>query len=480
VKGVARIAWLLLAVLLPAAAICQQGKSVAQAKSLFIENFSGGADAALLHDGVSRALAKSHQFRLASSAADADAIMKGTGAIWVRGHISTNTRTPANNRQAVYSGYLSVQVVDAAGQPLWSWLATPGRLAWQNVVDDLANQTVRKLLDAGQFTPSSSSGSAPINALTQAELTGAGATFPAPLYLKWFEDFEQLHQGVRIHYTGTGSQLGVNKLLAGDLDFAGSDIAPEAMGQTGSASHLRRIASVLGAVVAIYNLNGAVQDLHFTPEALAGIYLGRIHRWDDPELRRSNRGVALPDAEIAVIHRSDGSGTTWIWSDYLSKVSPAWASNAGHGATLKWPVGVGAAGSEGVAEAVEKTPNSIGYVELAYAVQHQLSFAGVRNRAGEYIHANLDSLTEAAVSSSANGEPAADITDAPGKDAYPIAAFTWLLLPSEMADPAKKAALTELLQWILTSGQKECASLGYAPLSREAVESQLRLLDTLR
>ncbi len=204
-----------------------------------------------------------------------------------------------------------------------------------------------------------------------------------------------------------------------------------------------------------------------------------MRRWNDPEIRRTNRGVDLPDAEIEVIHRSDGSGTTWVWSDFLSKVSPAWAASVGRGAILHWPVGAGAEHNEGVAEAVRKTPGSIGYVELVYAIQHQLSFGAVRNRAGEYVHADLDSLAKAASVYSAVGEPPASITDPSGKNVYPIAAFTWLLLPAQSSDPAKRAALAELLRWILTSGQKECSALGYTPLPREIANSQLQTLKSL-
>lgn len=462
----------------PAATLSQSGKQLSQVKTLYVQAFSGGRESNNLRDSVIRYLSRSHRFHLASSPSGADAIMKGTSQVWIRGYISTNARTPANNRQAVYGGYLSLEVAGADGQPLWSWLATPGRLAWRNIIDDLADKAVDKLLAAESSPTTASPGPAAVSTLAQTDITGAGATFPAPLYQKWFEDFEQIHRGVRVQYSPVGSQSGVESLIAGKIDFAGSDAAPEVFSQNASGSHLHRIASVLGAVVPVYNLNGSIRDLHFTPEALAGIYLGRIRRWDDPEIRRSNRTVNLPSTEINVIHRSDGSGTTWVWSDYLSKVSPEWSSKMGRGATIQWAVGTGAQGSEGIAEAVQKTPNSIGYVELAYAIQHQLSFAGVRNRSGEYVHADLDSLAEAANTSRTTGGTAADITDPPGKNAYPIAAYTWLLLPEKTADPARKAALTELLRWLLTTGQKECSALGYAPLPKAVADSQLQQLDS--
>jgi len=356
---------------------------------------------------------------------------------------------------------------------------TPGRLVWKDIVDDLADRAAARLLAAAAPSAATVSGPPAADRLARTDLHGAGATFPGPLYQKWFEDFGDLHPGVHIRYDRVGSQAGTDELLAHRLDFAGADIAPELLTSAPVLS-LHRIPSVLGAVVVVYNLNGAVSDLHFTPEALAGIYLGKIRRWNDPEIRVSNRDVNLPDAPIVVVHRSDGSGTSWVWSDYLSKVSAAWSAAVGRGATLPWPIGVGAAGNDGVADAVVKTPFSIGYVELAYAIQRQLSFAGIRNRAGEYIHADLDSLAAAVASTGSTGDVLpADITDPPGRNAYPIATFTWLLIPAKTADPAKRAALHELLRWILTSGQKECSALGYLPLPHATAEAELRLLEQM-
>jgi phosphate transport system substrate-binding protein len=242
-----------------------------------------------------------------------------------------------------------------------------------------------------------------------------------------------------------------------------------------------RVASVLGAVVPIYNLGGLTQDVRFTPEVLAGIYLGKIKKWNDPEIRKANEGVDLPGSDIVVIHRDDGSGTTYAWSDFLSKVSPDWKTAIGTGTRLKWPTGTGVEGNEGVASAVGKTPNSIGYVEMVYAIQHQLSFGAVRNSAGEFIRASLDSLSGAAKIMAASSNAALpSITNPPGRGVYPIATFTWLLLPQEIADNAKKAALLELLRWVLTDGQKECSALGYAPLPREVADRELESLKTLK
>jgi len=453
--------------------------SLSQARTLCVEPFTGSAQAGSLREELVRRLSK--RFRIVASPRDADAIVEGTGQIWVRGYTSANPRAPATNLQAVYGGYLSLEVVGADGQPLWSWLATPGRMAWNGIVDDLAGHAAKQLLEAASGSSTGSPSAASSGALAETTLAGGGATFPAPLYRKWFQDFAQLHPGVTVRYTPLGSELGVERMLGGQLDFAGSDVALEVVSAAPAASQLRRVASVLGAVVPIYNVRGVTRDLRFTPEALADIYLGRVRRWNDEEIRRSNRGVELPDAPIAVIHRSDGSGTTWVWSDFLSRVSPGWAAAAGRGVLLRWPVGTGAEHNEGVADTVEKTPNSIGYVELAYAIQNQLSYGAVRNRAGVFVHADLDSLAEAARGAGAAGIPAAAITDPPDtsayRNAYPIAAFTWLLLPAQSADPARRAALRELLRWVLTSGQKDCSALGYAPLPQDIAESELRALD---
>jgi len=469
--------WLLTAVAgaLCTAAQAQQIESLAQVRSVFVAPFTGDPEAAHLHDSFVHRLART-RLKIANSREASDAVVHGSAQIWVRGHVSVNARTPSAERRAAYTGYLSIAVLTRDGEPLWSWLMTPGAFTWNNIVDDLATHAAKKLADAAEAAPTPASPQTGASgSIAPASLTAAGATFPAPLYQKWFEDFAGTHAGVAIHYSPVGSQMGIEKLAAGQLDFAGSDVVPEEVVGAEPASHLRRIASVLGGVVPIYNLNGIADDLHFTQQALADIYLGRIRRWNDPEIQRSNRGIDLPDAPIAVIHRSDGSGTTWVWSDFLSKSSPDWLSKAGRGTSIQWPVGTGFPGNEGVAEAVQNTPNSIGYVELTYAIHHRLSFGAVRNRAGQFLHADLDSLAEAA--RSAGGDAARSITDSPAKLAYPIAAFTWLVFSDAMADKARRDALNGLLHWVLTSGQKECSGLGYAPLPREIVDRELKELD---
>jgi phosphate ABC transporter phosphate-binding protein len=451
-------------------------ETLAQVKKLYIADFHGGQEAAHLRGSFLRHLVRDH-FEIVQSPKDADAVLNGTGEVWLKGYVSISARTPASDRQAVYAGYLSIEVNGRDGQPLWSWLATPGKLAWTNIVDNLASRAAKQLTEAAKSQPTTAAAAASsTSTLAPTELTAAGATFPAPLYQKWFQDFEELHPGVHFRYAAVGSEAGVHKLMAGEIDFAGSDVVPETVAGTSAAEHLQRIPSVLGAVVPIYNLSGVTQDVRFTPEALAGIFLGQAKQWNDEALKRWNRGIDLPRAPITVIHRSDGSGTTWVWSDYLTKVSPAWATAVGRGTTLRWPVGTGAAGNDGVAEAVLNTPNSIGYVELTYAIQHRLAYGSVRNRAGEFVRADLDSVSEAAkgVVLSAGHDPT--ITDSTARFAYPISAFTWLVMPGESSSPAKHTVLEDLFHWALVYGQRDCSALGYAPLPREVVDEELRIL----
>jgi len=448
----------------------QTAQDLSQVKKVFVPSWNGGNGAAELHDSLVKQLRKSGKFEVVGSPSQVDAVIKGSGQIWIKGHIATSPRSPSTNRQAIFGGFLSAEVVGADNAVLWSYLVTPSKFAWGSVSDDLSESLVKEMVGAQAKigrTPNQ-------RVVAQSSLHGAGSTFAAPLYQLWFESFQQQHSDISLSYDAVGSTSGVQLLLQDKVDFAATDVAPSDQGSLQSAAGLPRIASVLGGVVPIYNLKDLGRDLKFTPEALAGIYLGTITKWNDPILKTANRGTSLPDANIIVVHRSDGSGTTYVWSDYLSKISPEWNARVGAGMTLKWPVGMGAEYNEGVAATVQRTPHSIGYVELVYAIQHQLSFGAVRNAAGEYIRANLESVTAAAGAAMA-GEPAS-ITNAPGKDSYPIATFTFLQWPKQINDSKKKAALFALLQWALTNGQKECSALGYAPLPHELANRQLQAL----
>ena len=316
-------------------------------------------------------------------------------------------------------------------------------------------------------------------ALGQTTLNGAGATFPYPMYSKWFSDYHKAHPEVQINYQSIGSGGGIRQVLAGTVDFGASDgpMTDEQLAQFKSGK-LFHIPTVLGAVVPAYNIPGVTGELKFSPEALAGIYLGKITNWNDPAIANENPGVSLPNQSIIVIHRSDGSGTTYIFTDYLSKVSSDWATGVGKNTSVKWPVGLGGKGNEGVAGMIRQMQGGIGYIELIYAVQNKIPYGVVRNAAGNYVKASLESVTAAA--GSVKNMPAdfrVSITNAPGKDAYPISSFTWLLIPEKSKDPNKGKILNEFLNWMLDDGQKMTAELTYAPLP-ESVKSKVR--DTVK
>ncbi len=297
-----------------------------------------------------------------------------------------------------------------------------------------------------------------------ASLAAAGATFPLPIYEKWFASFATRDPAVRIEYQPTGSEEGIRRLTEGSVDFAASD-APLTDEQIAKfPAGVLHFPSVLGAVVPIYNLPSIARDLRFTPETLAAIFLGRIHRWNDPLLRAANRGLRLPDSEIAVVHRSDGSGTTFVWTDYLSKVSPEWQHAVGSGATVNWPAGAGAEHNEGVARRVRATPFSIGYAEFIYAVQNHLAYGLVRNAAGKFVEATLASVPQAVPARDIPDDFRVSITNPPAAGAYPIASFTYWLVPARIPDPARKQAITDFLEWMLTSGQRQAGALGYVAL----------------
>jgi phosphate transport system substrate-binding protein len=305
----------------------------------------------------------------------------------------------------------------------------------------------------------------PVAALGQTKLNGAGATFPYPMYSKWFSEYHKLHSDIEINYQSIGSGGGIRQVSEGTVEFGASDMPMNDEQLKAAKSKILNIPTVLGAVVPVYSVPGVSADLKFTPEVLAGIFLGRITKWNDKAIAAANPGVNFPDKDIVVIHRSDGSGTTFIWTDYLSKVSADWKSQVGSGTAVKWPLGLGGKGNEQVAAYVRQMPGAIGYVELIYALQTKIPFGSVQNAAGNFVKGSLDSVTAAAAS--APKMPAdfrVSITNAPGKDAYPIASFTWLLIPAQSKDPAKGKILSDFLAWMVTDGQKMTSALAYAPL----------------
>jgi phosphate transport system substrate-binding protein len=305
----------------------------------------------------------------------------------------------------------------------------------------------------------------------QTTLNGAGATFPYPMYSKWFSEYNKLHPDVQINYQSIGSGGGIRQVLNGTVDFGASDgpMSDEQLAQ--SKTKILHIPTVLGAVVPAYNVPGISGEIKFTPEALAGIFLGKIQNWNDPAIAKVNPGVNFPNQPIIVIYRSDGSGTTFIFTDYLSKISKDWSNSVGKGTSVKWPIGMGGKGNEGVAGQVRQLQGAIGYVELIYAVQNKITYGSVRNAAGTFVKASLDGVTEAAAS--AKAMPAdfrVSITNAPGKTAYPISSFTWLLIPAQAKDPKKGKIIADFLDWMVNDGQKMTSQLSYAPLPESVVE----------
>ena len=304
----------------------------------------------------------------------------------------------------------------------------------------------------------------------QTTLNGAGATFPNPMYSKWFSEYHKVHSDVQINYQPIGSGGGIRQVTAGTVDFGASDMPMTDQQLKDSKVKIMNIPTVLGAVVPAYNIPGVTGEVKFTPDALAGIFLGKINKWNDKAITSANPGVNFPDKDIIVVHRSDGSGTTFIWTDYLSKVSPEWKGQVGSDTSVKWPLGMGGLHNEGVAGLIRQLPGSIGYVELIYAVQNNIPYGSVRNSAGVFLKATLEGVTAAAAS--APKMPAdfrVSITNAPGKDAYPISSFTWLLIPAESKDAAKGKILADFLNWMVTDGQKMTSTLSYAPLPDSVV-----------
>jgi phosphate transport system substrate-binding protein len=298
------------------------------------------------------------------------------------------------------------------------------------------------------------------------KITAAGATFPYPIYNKWFTEYAQAHPGVQINYQSIGSGGGIKQVSEGTVDFGASD-GPMSDQQLSDAKiKVMHIPTVLGAVVPVYNIPGINKELNFSGDVIADIYLGNIKKWNDPRIVKDNPGANLPDKQILPVYRSDGSGTTYIFTDYLSKVSPDWLSKVGKGTSVKWSAGVGAKGNEGVSGMVRQTPGAFGYVELIFALQNKMSYGAVKNAAGKFLQATPDGVTAAAAAASKTmpSDYRVSITNAPGPASYPISSFTWLLIPKQFADPAKGAAVKGFLAWMIEHGEGEASGMGYAPL----------------
>jgi phosphate transport system substrate-binding protein len=306
-------------------------------------------------------------------------------------------------------------------------------------------------------------------ALAQTNLNGAGATFPYPMYSKWFNEYHNLHSDIQINYQSIGSGGGIRQVMASTVDFGATDGPMTDDQLKESKVKVLHVPTVLGADVPAYNVPGVGGEIKFTPETLAGIFLGKITKWNDKAITAVNPGVNFPDQNITVVHRSDGSGTTYVWTDYLSKISSEWQGSVGKGTSVKWPVGLGGKGNEGVAGNIRQLPGSIGYIELVYAVQNKIPYGSVKNSSGQFIKADLASITAAAAGVKIPADFRVSITNSPGKTAYPVSSFTWLLIPTNPADANKGKILKDFLFWMLDKGQTMTAALDYAPLPKEVI-----------
>jgi phosphate transport system substrate-binding protein len=304
----------------------------------------------------------------------------------------------------------------------------------------------------------------------QTTLNGAGATFPYPIYSKWFSEYHDQHSDVQVNYQSIGSGGGIRQVQAGTVDFGATDGPMSDEQIAASKVKVLHVPTVLGAVVPAYNIPGVSQEVKFTPEILAGIFMGKISNWSDPAIAKANPDIKFPNQNITVVHRSDGSGTSYIFTDYLSKISTDWQSATGKGTSVKWPVGVGGKGNEGVAGMIRQLPGSVGYIELIYALQNKINFGSVKNSSGQFIKASLDSTTAAAAGVKMPADFRVSITNPPGKAAYPIASFTWLLVPTNPTDKTKGKMVKDMVLWALDNGEGMASALSYAPLPKEVIE----------
>jgi len=314
------------------------------------------------------------------------------------------------------------------------------------------------------------------------QIDGAGATFPNPIYTKWFSEYNKLHPNVQINYQSLGSGAGIRQLTSRTVFFGASDQPMKDDQLLAAPGKILHFPTVLGAVVPIYNLPEVSQQLKFTGPLIADIVLGKVKKWNDPAIAKLNPGVKLPATDLTLVHRSEGSGTTFIFADYLGKVSDEFKKTVGVDASLKWPVGVGGKGNEGVSGLVQQTPGSVGYVELVYALQNKITVGSVQNSAGTFVVPSVASVTAAAAGAAANmpADFRVSITNAPGADAYPIASFTWVLLYEDPQDKAQAAMMKEFMRWALTDGQKMAPQLGYASLPPQVVEMEMKALEQLK
>ncbi len=442
-------------------------------RRIYVEPFATRESSAKFREDVIAELRKRPPVTLAEDASSADAILGGGGEIWIEGYRSHNPQlgnVPANGTP-IYNGFLSIELRDKNGQTIWSYLATPPA-ASKDVSKDLSTLIAKKLVEAlqqGEALPYT----APLPQPTTV-LKGAGATFPLPVYEKWFTNYRRENPALQITYEPVGSAEGIQMLLADSVDFGASD-SPEVIHQLAPRDEEKYLflPSVVGAVVPVVNLPGLSTDIAFTPEALAGIYLGKIKRWNNPILARANKNLRLPDLDIVVVHRADGSGTSYAWTDFLSKTNPEWKAQVGTSLTPKWPIGREADGNDGVSKLVREQSGSIGYVEFIYALQNHLSYGRVQNRNGEFVPASLESIAAATSHSTHMGRDfKVSTVNAPGAGVYPISSFTWVVIPAHIKDDTKRKALAGFLLWMLGAAQRQAAALGYFPIPKDLAKEE--------
>lgn len=319
-------------------------------------------------------------------------------------------------------------------------------------------------------------------AAQKVQILGGGATFPYPIYSKWFNEYNKLHSNVEINYQSQGSGFGIQQITKRTVFFGATDGPMTADQLLAAPGKILHFPTVLGAVVPIYNVPGVNQELKFSGPLLADIFLGKVTKWNDAAISKLNPGVNLPGNDIVVVHRSDGSGTTYIWVDYLAKVSPEWKKRVGVATSVNWPVGVGAKGNESVSAQVTQVPNAIGYVELIYALHNKINYGSVQNASGKFVKADVNSVTSAATAAAAKmpADFRVSITNAPGDGVYPISSFTWLLLYENHPDKAKAKVMVDFVKWALTDGQKFASELGYAPLPKNVIDMEMKALAQIK
>jgi phosphate transport system substrate-binding protein len=455
------------------ALVAQSAPADHSTRRIYVEPLVTKEGSDKFREDVMAELRKMNSILLADDESSADAILGGGGEIWTKGYRSHNPQLGkvAPNGTPIYTGFLSIELRDRDGQTLWSYLATPPA-ASRDVSKDLSTLIVKKLVEALQ------QGEAPSRTASLFQpttiLKGAGATFPFPVYQKWFTNYRRENPVLEITYEPIGSAAGVQSLLSNNADIGASD-SPEVIRELSPGDEEKYLffPSVVGAVVPVVNLPGLSGDIAFTPEALAGIYLGKIKKWNDPILTRANRGLRLPNLDIVVVHRAEGSGTSYAWTDYLSKTNSEWKAQVGTSLTPKWPIGREANGNDGVSKLVKEQSGSIGYVEFIYALQNHLSYGRVRNRNGEFVQASLESIA-AAVNHSVkiDRDFKFSIVDAPGPGVYPISTFTWIVVPAHIVDEAKRNALVGFLRWMVGPAQRQAAALGYLPIPKDVATKE--------